>query len=73
MQSSLHGIEKVERKCLMNEVDVIKVDPKNTSRIGKEKYTKIKGLSESGNRMIQKDGVNIEMLPDDWKRTWHVI
>ena len=30
-------------------------------------------LSESGNRMIQKDGVNIEMLPDDWKRTWHVI
>lgn len=38
-------IEKVERKCLMNEVDVIKVDPKNTSKIGKEKYTKIKGLS----------------------------
>ena len=36
---------KVERKCLMNEVDVIKVDPKNTSKIGKEKYTKIKGLS----------------------------
>ena len=29
----------------MNEVDVIKVDPKNTSKIGKEKYTKIKGLS----------------------------
>ena len=23
--------------------------------------------------MIQKDGVDIEMLPDDWKRTWHVI
>ena len=38
-------LEKVERKCLMNEVDVIKVDPKNTSKIGKEKYTKIKGLS----------------------------
>ena len=38
-------IEKVERKCLMNEVDVIKVDPRNTSKIGKEKYTKIKGLS----------------------------
>ena len=36
---------KLERKCLMNEVDVIKVDPKNTSKIGKEKYTKIKGLS----------------------------
>ena len=35
----------MERKCLMNEVDVIKVDPKNTSKIGKEKYTKIKGLS----------------------------
>ena len=34
------GIDKV-----MNEVDVIKVDPKNTSKIGKEKYTKIKGLS----------------------------
>ena len=31
--------------CLMNEVDVIKVDPRNTSKIGKEKYTKIKGLS----------------------------
>ena len=29
-------LEKVERKCLMNEVDVIKIDPK---------YTKIKGLS----------------------------
>ncbi len=29
----------------MNEVDVIKVDPRNTSKIGKEKYTKIKGLS----------------------------
>ena len=38
-------LEKLERKCLMNEVDVIKVDPKNTSKIGKEKYTKIKGLS----------------------------
>ena len=38
-------LEKVERKCLMNEVDVIKVDPKNTSKIGKEKYTKIKGMS----------------------------
>ena len=38
-------LEKVERKCIMNEVDVIKVDPKNTSKIGKEKYTKIKGLS----------------------------
>ena len=38
-------LEKVERKCLMNEVDVIKVDPRNTSKIGKEKYTKIKGLS----------------------------
>ncbi len=38
-------LEKVERKCLMNEVDVIKVDPKNTSKIGKEKYAKIKGLS----------------------------
>lgn len=38
-------LEKVERKCLMNEVDVIKVDPKNTSKIGKEKYTKIKGLN----------------------------
>ena len=35
-------LEKVERKCLMNEVDVIKVDPKNTSKIGKEKYTKSK-------------------------------
>ena len=23
--------------------------------------------------MIQKDGVDIEMLPDDWKRTGHVI
>ena len=34
------GIDKV-----MNEVDVIKVDPKNTSKIGKERYTKIKGLS----------------------------
>ena len=33
-------LEKVERKCLMNEVD-----PRNTSKIGKEKYTKIKGLS----------------------------
>ena len=38
-------LEKLERKCLMNEVDVIKVDPRNTSKIGKEKYTKIKGLS----------------------------
>ena len=38
-------LEKLERKCLMNEVDVIKIDPKNTSKIGKEKYTKIKGLS----------------------------
>ena len=39
-------LEKLERKCLMNEVDVIKVDPKNTSKIGKEKYTKIKGLRD---------------------------
>ena len=23
--------------------------------------------------MIQKDGVDVEMLPDDWKRTGHVI
>ena len=29
----------------MNKVDVIKVDSKNTSKIGKEKYTEIKGLS----------------------------
>ena len=36
---------KLERKCLMNKVDVIKVDSKNTSKIGKEKYTKIKGLN----------------------------
>ena len=30
-------------------------------------------MNESEYRMIQKDGVNIEMLPDDWKRTGHVI
>ena len=30
---------------MFDEVDVIKVDPRNTSKIGKEKYTKIKGLS----------------------------
>ena len=27
----------------------------------------------SGYQMIQKDGVDIEMLPDDCKRTGHVI
>ena len=37
-------LEKIERKCLLNEVDVIRVDPRNTSKIGKEKYSKIKGL-----------------------------
>ena len=26
-----------------------------------------------GYRMIQKEGVDIEMLLDDWKRTRHVI
>jgi len=26
-----------------------------------------------GYRMIQKEGVDIEMLLDDWKRTGHVI
>ena len=37
-------LEKIERKCWLNEVDVIRVDPRNTSKIGKEKYSKIKGL-----------------------------
>ena len=35
------GIDQLRNKA----IDVIKVDPKNTSKIGKEKYTKIKGLS----------------------------
>ena len=30
-------------------------------------------MNGSGYRMIQKDGVDVEMLPDDWKRTGHVI
>ena len=30
-------------------------------------------MNESGYRMIQKDGVDIDMLPDDLKRIGHVI
>ena len=37
-------LEKIERKCMIHEVDVIRINPRNTSKIGKEKYSKIKGL-----------------------------
>lgn len=30
-------------------------------------------MNESEYRMIQKDGVDIEMLPNDLKQTGHVI